>query len=196
MSNVRIIKLFSNSYIANSYVLAGDNGRGILIDVGAPSVLERVPKDIKITTLLLTHGHFDHVGGAAKCNEAGIRVGCYEAEKDIALYHNEGDYFGVPVPPFNIDFTFGEGKTNIEGIDIEVLHTPGHTRGSVCFIAGGALFSGDTLFCGGFGRTDLYSGSDSDMRASLKRLFALEGDYDVYPGHGPQSVLSDERAGF
>lgn len=196
MSNIKIIKLFSDNYIANSYVLAGENGRGILIDCGAPSVLERVPKDIKITTLLLTHGHFDHIGGAAKCGEKGIRVGCYEAEKDIALYHNEGDYFGVSVPTFSIDFTFNEGRTNIDGTDIEVLYTPGHTRGSVCFIAGGALFSGDTLFCGGYGRTDLYSGNENDMRASLKKLFALNGDYDVYPGHGPASTLSAERTVF
>lgn len=193
MNKYRVIPLLSSSYIANSYVLADEKGDGVLIDCGSPDVLKRVPKDIRLKALILTHGHFDHVGGAAACGAAGIRIGCFKEEKDIALCHNEGALFGVPVPPFAIDFTFDEGALKIGDIELEVLHTPGHTRGSVCFIAEDSLFSGDTLFCGGYGRTDLYSGSASDMALSLKRLFSLSGDYAVYAGHGGITTLSAER---
>jgi len=193
MSKIKIVKLFSENYIANSYVLADENGDGILIDAGASSVLERVPKDINITHLLFTHGHFDHIGGAAECNARGIKTGCFTEEKDIALSHNEGTLFGVPVPPFFIDFTFGEGEMELNGIKIKVIHTAGHTRGSVCFVVEDSIFSGDTLFCGGFGRTDLYSGSFSSMRDSLKKLFSLSGNYAVYPGHGGATSLDIER---
>lgn len=196
MNKYRIIPLLSKSYVANSYVLADEKGDGVLIDCGAPDVLKRVPKDISLKALILTHGHFDHVGGAAACNAAGIRVGCFNEEEDIALYHNEGALFGVPVPAFSVDFTFDERTLKIGDIEIEVLHTPGHTRGSVCFIVDGAIFSGDTLFCGGYGRTDLYSGSASDMLNSLKKLFALSGDYAVYPGHGGLTRLASERSGL
>lgn len=193
---MRIIKLFSNSYIANSYILVNDVGEGVLIDCGSESVLGRVPKEVKITTLLLTHGHFDHVGGVSACNERGIRVGCFKDEEDTALYHNEGDLFGLPVKPFHIDFTFSEGQLDVNGIKLNVLKTAGHTRGSVCFIAERNIFSGDTLFCGGTGRTDLYGGSSVDMLASLKKLFSLSGDYAVYPGHGYETTLLAEKRNY
>lgn len=190
---MRIIKLFSNNYIANSYVIVNDENEGIFIDCGSAAVLDRVPKDVKITHVLLTHGHFDHIGGIAECNSRGIKVGCFKDEKDIALCHNAGDDFGVFVPSFHIDFTFPEGDIELDGIKITVMHTPGHTRGSVCFIAENNIFSGDTLFCEGAGRTDLYSGSSADLLNSLKKLFALKGDYAVYPGHGPATTLAAEK---
>lgn len=91
--------------------------------------------------------------------------------------------------------TYGEGDTlSLDSISFRVLHTPGHTPGSVCLIAGNLLFSGDTLFAGSCGRTDFPGGSWKDMLASLKRLAQLEGDYTVLPGHGEASTLETERA--
>lgn len=193
---MRIIKLLSDNYIANSYILVNDKSEGILIDCGSADVLSRVPKDVKITYVLLTHGHFDHICGLAECNARGIKIGCYKDEEDIALNHNEGDSFGFSVPPFHIDFTVREGETELCGIKINVLHTPGHTRGSVCYIVGNNIFSGDTLFAGGAGRSDLYSGSSLALYSSIKKLFTLSGNYTVYPGHGGETTLFNEKRNY
>ena len=84
-------------------------------------------------------------------------------------------------------------KLTLAGLDITVLHTPGHTLGSVCYRIGGALFTGDTLFQQGFGRTDLPGGDFGALLASLRRLLRMDGDLPVYPGHGPATTLSRER---
>ena len=90
--------------------------------------------------------------------------------------------------------TYGEGDfVELAGLSFKVLHTPGHTPGSVCLMCENALFSGDTLFGGSCGRTDLPGGSWTTIRVSLKRLADLSGDYDVYPGHGDSTTLSFER---
>ena len=94
----------------------------------------------------------------------------------------------------NLTHTYGEGDVlQLAGMTIRVLHTPGHTPGSVCLLAGDTLFSGDTLFQGSCGRTDLPGGSWSQILQSLKRLAALEGNYWVRSGHGPDSTLADEK---
>ena len=90
--------------------------------------------------------------------------------------------------------TYGEGdQVELAGISFRVLHTPGHTPGSVCLMAEDRIFSGDTLFQGSCGRTDLPGGNWSTIAASLKRLAALEADYTVYPGHGPATTLAEEK---
>jgi len=193
---MEIIKILSNNFTANSYVLVNGAGEGVLIDCGDSAILNKVPQGVKIKTLILTHGHFDHLCGAAECNLRGIKIGCYKDEKDIALNHNAGDYFGVDVPSFHIDFTFSEGETELNGIKINVMHTPGHTCGSVCYIVQNSIFSGDTLFCGGAGRTDLYSGSSLELYSSIKKLFSLSGDYAVYPGHGAETTIFAEKKNY
>lgn len=96
--------------------------------------------------------------------------------------------------PLYYTHTYGEGDVVKEaGLEIRVLHTPGHTKGSVCLVVGDTIFSGDTLFEGSCGRTDLPGGSWTEIYQSLKRLAALTGDYKVYPGHGPATTLADER---
>lgn len=92
------------------------------------------------------------------------------------------------------DRVFDDGDViELGSLKIKVLFTPGHTVGSCCFLVNDAIFSGDTLFAGSMGRTDLPTGSSRDMRESLKRLADLEGDYNVYPGHGPSTTLERER---
>ena len=155
---------------------------------------------LKLTpvAILLTHSHFDHVLGIPGLRETwpGLPVYCHPA--DIPEEVSE-TMFGMTVPtvaafgnvtPYNEDDTVAVGP-----LTVKVIHTPGHTRGSVTLMleGEGVLFTGDTLFRGSMGRTDLPGGSYADLTASLKKLAALPGDYKVYPGHEGFSSLDTER---
>ena len=141
----------------------------------------------EIAAIFLTHGHFDHVGGVREiAAETGCRV--YLCDADLAMPPQ------MTAGPLYYTNTYGEGSFVEEaGLSFKVLHTPGHTPGSVCLMCENALFSGDTLFWGSCGRTDLPGGSWATIRVSLKRLADLSGDFDVYPGHGDATTLSFER---
>lgn len=137
--------------------------------------------------VLLTHGHYDHVGGVAdlRSRYAGISVYVHEADTHLTADLSRG-----------LQWTnhYNEGDTlTVGGVDFRVLHTPGHTPGSVCLLAGDALFCGDTLFAGSCGRTDFPGGSWLEMLRSLRRLSQLEGDLQVLSGHGEPSTLETER---
>lgn len=149
--------------------------------LGALQAQELLPKMI-----LLTHGHFDHVGAVRPLYEA-LRVPVYLSEKERTLPES------LTAGPLFYTDSYQEGDTvPLDGLRFRVMETPGHTRGSVCLLCGDLIFSGDTLFAGSCGRTDL-GGSWEDMAASLARLSALPGDYTVLPGHGPATTLSEER---
>jgi len=137
--------------------------------------------------VLLTHGHFDHVGGVRGIAE---KTNCpvYIHEKDLSQPAE------MTAGPLYYTHTYGEGDMlSLAGLSVRVLHTPGHTQGSVCLLCEDTMFSGDTLFMGSMGRVDFPGGSWNQMMASLDRLKTLPGDYRVYPGHGPATRLSEER---
>ena len=152
-------------------------------------------KGLSVDAILLTHGHFDHVGAVEDLVKA---TGC-------SLWMREADYtqFKTPTndylyPIHDCDFCevrFCEEDEHIVagGLTFITLETPGHTWGSVCYLCEDALFSGDTLFAGSCGRTDLPGGDHKTILLSLERLAELEGDYTVYPGHGGATTLSHER---
>ena len=139
--------------------------------------------------ILLTHGHFDHVGAVDTVRE----------ETGAAVYMHPADDTGGRDPrrPYRLDQYgryYREGDiVTVDALRFEVLETPGHTPGSVTLRCGDALFTGDTLFRGTCGRTDLEGGSTEEMLRSLKRLCDLPGDYEVYPGHNEPSTLVRER---
>lgn len=173
----------------NCYVI-GDEAtqKGAIIDPGDES--ERILRVVQETGLdiqyiLLTHGHFDHTTGID---------GLLRVLKNVPVYihpaelKNEKKQFAAQVKSYDDGDTLPLG-----GLTIEVMHTPGHSKGSVVLKVGDVLFTGDTLFRGSCGRTDLYGGSYPEILASLKRLYNLPGDYKVYPGHEGFSTLERER---
>ena len=197
MPNIYTMTL--GAYQTNCYLVWAEGSDSCaVIDPGfAPEqVLAQVKKLGKtVDAVLLTHGHFDHVGGA----EAIVRItGC-------DLWMGQGDYSQFDTPENNFfypihDCTFGEVSFCEEGevihaggLTFTVMETPGHTWGSVCYLCGDTIFSGDTLFESACGRTDLPGGDSPTILDSLSRLRDLEGDYRVCPGHGSATTLSEER---
>ena len=146
--------------------------------------------------ILLTHGHFDHTGALA--DFPGVPIYIHPADeimlRDAAW--SVGAEMGDTAPrPAATDFVKEGCVLQLAGMEITVLHTPGHTKGGVCYSIGDVLFTGDTLFRRGYGRTDFPGGDFGELMASLRRLMRIEGDKRVYPGHGMATTLSRERSG-
>ena len=188
---IKIRTLPLGAYQTNTYLVWEENSPTcVVIDPGyePDTILDEAKKLGKeITAVLLTHGHFDHVGGVRElAAETGCPVYLHEAELSMPPQMTAGPLFYTN--------TYGEGDfVEAAGLSFKVLHTPGHTPGSVCLLCENAMFSGDTLFWGSCGRTDLPGGSWATIRKSLLRLADLSGDYNVYPGHGDATTLSFER---
>ena len=178
----------------NCYVVVNEETLAcVVIDPGDESnaIMDYIESNrLRCEAIMLTHGHFDHVGAV---NEILEQTGC-------ALYINPRDE-GYEVGKSGMKFKMPEGGKYYDdgdiiveaGLEFKVLATPGHTPGSVCLICGGALFTGDTLFTGSCGRADLPGGSMREEMRSLKKICELEGDYEVYPGHMDSSSLERER---
>ncbi len=193
---MKVFKIYPAGFAANTYFLTEDGVNAVCIDPAQPRVAEEAKKrGLTVTHVLLTHGHFDHIGGAAALEKAGAKIGCLDREKALALgKDNCARLFGAEVAPFRICFTVHDGEIlNLCGITIKTIATPGHTAGGACYLAGDCLFTGDTLFCGSVGRSDLPTGSGQELERSVKKLYALEGDYTVYAGHGKDTTLDYER---
>ena len=189
MLNIRTLPL--GAYQTNCYLVWGENSPScVVIDPGYQSevVLAETKKLGKeIAAIFLTHGHFDHVGAV---RDLVSEVGCpvYLCAEDLSMPPQ------LTAGPLYYTHTYAEGDfVEAAGLSFKVLHTPGHTPGSVCLQCENAIFSGDTLFWGSCGRTDLPGGSWHTIRKSLLRLATLSGDFDVYPGHGDSTRLAFER---
>lgn len=194
---MQVFKIYPVGFAANSYLLTADGKSAVCVDPAQPRVLDEARRrGLEIKFVLLTHGHFDHVGGCAALQRAGAKIGCSNAEKQLVLAGDGlAESFGyVPVQPFSIDFTVKDGETPLLcSIRFLVIETPGHTAGGVCYLAEDSLFTGDTLFCGSVGRCDLPTGDGAALEKSVKKLYALGGDYTVYPGHEEDTTLEAER---
>ncbi len=188
------------SYQTNCYIVRDSRASSCaVIDPGyePDTILNFLKKEgLTLDAILLTHGHFDHVGAVEPlCKATGCRLWMHE--RDYSQFQNPVNAFFYPIA--NCDFTevsFCENGEQIHagGQTFTAIDTPGHTWGSVCFLCEDALFSGDTLFAGSCGRTDLPGGDASVLRQSLEYLSELEADYRVFPGHGEPTTLRCEKA--
>ena len=184
----------------NSYIL--DNGiEALAIDVGGDpaDMLAFLSKNnLKLLAILITHRHFDHLYGVAALQKV-LDVPCYLPSGEDVLRDSEaaqGGIWGMPMVPAFSETSLSEGSTRIGSFEITVLNTPGHTPGSVSYYIreAGCVFTGDALFYRSVGRTDFPMGDHQKLLASIREnLFTLPPETIVYPGHGPQSSIGDER---
>ena len=177
---------------ANCYLLSGEGG-AVLIDTcnykDGPKILERI-RDKNVKLILLTHGHFDHTGAVEDVMKQTGATVCMN-RRDVRKAITEMGFKYAP-PKGTVFFKEGDSFT-VGTLVFEVIETPGHSEGSVVFRCGEALFTGDTLFKDSCGRTDFPGCSAKDMMKSLKKLYELSGDYEVYPGHMEGTTLERER---
>lgn len=185
----------------NVYVLADERSReAIAIDTASPSVawiageLERRGWTLRL--IVSTHGHWDHIGdNAAVAERTGAAIAVHPLDRSrLELPDPLAAPFEIPPSVPAVELAEG-GEVRFGSIRLRVLHTPGHTEGSVCLLDadGGRLFSGDTLFRAGWGRVDLPGGNADAMAESLVRLASLEDALAVLPGHGPTTTIGRER---
>ena len=186
-------------YQTNCYIVhAPESKTCAIIDPGYyPERITAFLSDKGLTpdAILLTHGHFDHVGAVEALVKA---TGCslWMKESDYTQFKNPQNDFFYPIHDCDfceVNFCEEGEKITAGGTVFTVMETPGHTWGSVCYLCDGAIFSGDTLFAGSCGRTDLPGGDWQTIVLSLERLAELPGDYSVYPGHGGSTTLETER---
>lgn len=185
----------------NTYIVSKENNCIIIDPAFAYNEIEKYikEKNYKVLGILLTHGHFDHIEA---CNDLASLYACkvYIGKNDVELVLNpklngSTRYLKkeISVQKQFLSAFDHEIILKLDQFYIDVLFTPGHTRGGCCYLIGNELFSGDTLFNGDIGRVDLYGGDAKEMENSLKYLFKLKNETVIFPGHGEDSTIGKEK---
>lgn len=202
---MKITGIVVGPFQSNTWLVTDDSGEtGVIVDPGddPQRIIGAIEAaGVKVPAILLTHGHIDHVGAAAEVAQAtGAKVYIHPADREVLdMVPSQCRLFGVRVVQAPaIDESLEDGKELTFGpIHVSCLHTPGHSPGHTCFLFSEGeetlMTSGDLLFAGSIGRTDLWGGNASDMRASLERIQEIPADTTVYSGHGPSTTIGKEK---
>jgi hydroxyacylglutathione hydrolase len=199
---MQIVSRVVGPIATNVHLLADERSReAIAIDTAIPSLDwiagELAERNWTLKLIVSTHGHWDHIGdNAAVAENTGAEIAVHPLDRE-RLTNPQPLWAPFPIPPSVPAVELAEGGVVRFGeVRLAILHTPGHTEGSVCLLASdhGILLSGDTLFAGGWGRVDLPGGSPEAMAESIARLATLDDPLRVLPGHGPETTIRRERA--
>lgn len=169
--------------------LVVENNKALLIDTGfdIQEILTYLEDNkIQLLAVLLTHGHFDHVYNAKKFQELGFKIYIHSLDADkLNSDKNLGADFNVDLDHINADVLLEESNIKIDDFKVQVIHTPGHSKGSCCYIINDNFFTGDTIFEHGYGRTDFYDGSYKELRQSIRKIWTLKKNknYAFFYGH-------------
>lgn len=211
IKDLRFFHLYTGKLGTNTYIVINGD-RGFVVDPGGEAAqIADIFKDAKakIDAILLTHAHFDHIAGVAPL----IKIVCTDKDgnfdeskapsvflhKDelekVGSYKNMGFSADVKVEKFTPDVLLKGGEEiSIAGLKVKTIHTPGHAKGSLCYVVDNKIFVGDTIFFMSYGRTDFYDGNAKDIKNSIvNKLFSLKGNYTLLPGHGEPTTLDFER---
>lgn len=194
-----IEKIVSGSFETNTYVISNAN-KCIVVDPGLDfsGFATNITSKYEVVAILITHGHIDHIDGIRFFKYVPIYIHKDDEEflydSKLSLY----SWMGLKTPflknTLNVITVQENDIINLIGLEFKVIHTPGHTKGSVCYQYKNKLLSGDTLFKNSCGRTDFPTGSPMDMRRSLNRLMSeCQDNVDVYPGHDEKTKIKDEK---
>jgi glyoxylase-like metal-dependent hydrolase (beta-lactamase superfamily II) len=198
---MKVKRLQAGVYAANCYIVHDDEGNGIVVDPAGDieDIMDYLDeKDIKVAAIVLTHGHGDHIGGVMELREKlNVPVMVHKDDEDMVGDGALNLSTSMPMGEvhFRPDKLLDDGQLiKVGSKEIRVIHTPGHTRGGICLLVDQILITGDTLFQGSIGRTDLYGGDfDMLMTSIMERLMVLPDETIVYPGHGGQSTIGAEK---
>lgn len=195
--SIEIITIPSAALDENTYIIKYDKCKCLIIDPGLDNeAIEKTldKNKLTVTHVLLTHGHFDHCYSAYLFEQKGAEI--FISSKDEKMIREGYDlarYFGHHFIQFEKCHHFTEGEMYIGNLKIDVIFTPGHTAGSVCFVIDGVLFSGDTLFYESVGNTVMPTGCADDLMKSIKNKLFMSGiNWKIYPGHGQITTIEHE----
>ncbi len=197
---MRVEKIVVGELNTNCYLLINNKGNAVVIDPADESdtITQKIKsQNLSVKAILLTHGHFDHIMAVnALKSEFNCPVIIGEPDEEMLNddLKNAGALIGVHVDKIFTDKKVNDGDVlDFDTFRIKVLATAGHTKGSVCYIVDNFIFSGDTLFNNSVGRCDLYGGNAMKLMQSLKKISELEGEYEIFPGHGDTTTLAYEK---
>jgi glyoxylase-like metal-dependent hydrolase (beta-lactamase superfamily II) len=197
---MKIISMCLGPLQTNCYIIYGKDKKAAVIDPAfyadsIQSVLDE--NELILDKILLTHAHFDHIMAVEELRKNGAELYLHADDEEMLNSPKLNcmlGFMGKSLVFKKPEHLLKDGDTvDIGGEKIRVMHTPGHTKGSVCYITDGVIFSGDTLFCGSIGRTDLYGGDYETLINSLKKLSVIEENLTVLSGHGERTTLQKEK---